>query len=274
MLKRLLASFFALILSVTIAAAQSGDVDRLLEMLQLDEYLAIVSKEGIEEAAGIEEEMFAGRGGSAWAALVADVYDVETVRATFKDAFVASMEDVDLEPLFAFYETPLGDRIIMGELRARQGIQDDDVEAAAITAYEDLVGEIDPRRELIDGFLEVNGLVERNVMGALNTNFAFLSGMAENEMFEQRLTQREIIARVYERETEIRVNAREWLQAYFYLAFDGLSDEDVEAYIAHARTDVGKSFNSAIFAGFDAFFNESSYRLGRAAADFIAGQDL
>ncbi|MEL7344564.1 MAG: hypothetical protein AAFN59_06860 [Pseudomonadota bacterium] len=274
MLKRLVAGFAGVILSATLASAQTDEIDRLLDLLELDAYLTIVAEEGVQDALGIEDEMFAGRGGSAWEALVADVYDPETIKSTFKTRFVAAMDGVDLAPIFAFYDTDQGARIITGELMARQGMRDEDVEAAAIVAYEDLVGEIDPRRALIDGFMDVNDLVERNVMGALNTNFAFLSGMAENDIFAARLTQSEIIARVYERENELRVDAREWLQAYYVLAFDGLANADIQAYIEHADSPSGKAFNRAVFEGFDAFFDQSSFRLGRAAADFISGQDL
>lgn len=266
--------FLALAWAVSVPAQTTAEFERLFDLLELDEYLQIVSEEGQEDARDIEAEMFAGRGGSAWAALISDIYDPEAIEADFVRIFTEAMDGVDLAPIFAFYDTEQGRRIVLGELRARQGMRDDAVEEAAKTGYDDLVGESDPRRALIDEFVEANDLVERNVTGALNTNFAFLSGMAENDVFARELTQNEIIARVYEQEPEIRASALEWLQAYLFLAFDDLPDEAVGAYIAYSRTPEGKAFNNAIFMGFDSVFDATSYRLGRAAADFVAGQDL
>lgn len=275
MIPRLVLSVVVLFVSAVGLAAQSrAEFDRLFDLLELPAYLEIVSAEGAADAFAIEQNMFPGRGGSAWRSFVSDLYAPDRVEKAFKDSFVGAMAGVDLDPIFAFYDTQMGVRIIAGELRARQGMRSALVERAAIEDYADLVGEADPLRELIAGFIDANDLIERNVTGSLNTNFAFLNGMAQNEIFAQDLTQSEIISRVYDQEGEIRLDATNWLQAYLLLAFSDLADGDAEAYIAHSLTPAGRAFNSAVFTAFDTLYESISFRLGRAAADFIAGQDL
>jgi hypothetical protein len=61
---------------------------------------------------------------------------------------------------------------------------------------------------------------------------------------------------------------------YLAMAYQPLSDADLEAYIAFSRTPEGQVLNRALFAAFDALFNALSRDLGLAAARLMAGQDL
>ena len=65
-----------------------------------------------------------------------------------------------------------------------------------------------------------------------------------------------------------------WLLTFLGLAYQPLSDADLDAYIAFSETPAGQVLNRAQFAAFDALFAEVSHRLGVAAAGHLAGEDL
>jgi hypothetical protein len=58
------------------------------------------------------------------------------------------------------------------------------------------------------------------------------------------------------------------------MAYQPLSDEELDTYIAMARTDEGRALNRALFAAFDEVFTDISATLGLAASRFIVGQDI
>lgn len=135
--------------------------------------------------------------------------------------------------------------------------------------------EADPARfGLLEEFVEVNDLIESNVMGAMNSNYAFYIGLMEGEAFGDGLTERDILADVWEQEAEIRADTEDWVYSYLALAYDPLTDEDIEAYIALSETEEGRALNRAMFAAFDELFVSISRRLGYGAAGFMAGQDI
>ena len=57
------------------------------------------------------------------------------------------------------------------------------------------------------------------------------------------------------------------------LAYEDLSDAEMDAYIALSESPAGQAVNAILFSGFDGLFEAISNDLGRAAAGFIAGED-
>ena len=78
--------------------------------------------------------------------------------------------------MIAFFEGPLGRRVVELELSARRALLDEDVEAASRTALEARRADDDPLLDRLEAFISVNDLIESNVVGALNSNIAFYRG--------------------------------------------------------------------------------------------------
>jgi hypothetical protein len=120
----------------------------------------------------------------------------------------------------------------------------------------------DPRIDLLTDFIETNDLVERNVSGALNSNFAFYRGLSDGGAFEVEIPEELMLAEVWGQEPELRRDTIEWLYSFQLSAYSGLEDADIEAYTAFSATDAGAALNAALFAAFDTVFNQLSYELG------------
>ena len=122
-------------------------------------------------------------------------------------------------------------------------------------------------------FIKVNDLVDSNVAGALNSNLAFYRGMATNESYAEGLTEGFILTTVWEQEPEIRAEMEEWTMSFSTLAYGDLTPAEMQSYIDISKTDAGQRLNAVLFAGFDEMFEEQSFELGRASAEFMLGED-
>jgi hypothetical protein len=158
------------------------------------------------------------------------------------------------------------------ETAARRAMNLAEVEAAAVAAYVDLRAEPDARLELIDRFVEVNDLADRNISAAMTASLQFSRGLNDGRFFER--NEADILADVWAQEPEIRRDTEQWLYGYLLLAYQPLPLEDLEAYVAFSRTGPGEAMNAALFAGFEHMYNDISYALGRAIALSAAGSAL
>ena len=256
-------------------AELSPELAALFDAVGMDENFEILAEIGMADAIGLEENLFPGRGGDAWRTILTGLYQSGPLQATFTEAFPAdrlSAEDVDQVTLF--YSTELGQRIISGELTAWRAISDDAVEEAANAAYFQRLEDNSPRLDLLSRFIEVNGFVDLNVSGALNSNYAFYRGLSDAGAYEQAMPPAMMLNEVWGLEPEIRRETVLWLYSFQLMAYEGLSDAEMETYIAFSETPAARAFNAALFAGFDAVFEAMSYRLGSAAALFMTGQRL
>ena len=61
---------------------------------------------------------------------------------------------------------------------------------------------------------------------------------------------------------------------YLGLAYQPLSEADLDAYIAFMESPAGKRLNAAMFVAFDQVFRKVSYNLGRAAGVALLGRDI
>jgi len=125
---------------------------------------------------------------------------------------------------------------------------------------------------LLQDLVIANDLIEYNVKGALNANFAFYKGMSEGGGLE--LTDIDVVNEVWARETAIRTDTKTWINAYLAMAYQPLADTDLAEYLALSKTSAGQALNSALFEGFDRVNVQVSFDHGRAAARFVSGTDL
>lgn len=271
------ATLTALTLALTPVAAladRDEKVGTLFDALGLPEILDVMRAEGVVYGGDLQDQMFPGRGGPSWAAVVEQIYDTGTMAATVRDALDRGLDDDDLDPLLDFFTSARGARIIGFEVSAREAMIDEAVEEAAEVALADMQADEDPRLELIEAFVVANDLVASNVMGAMNSNYAFYLGLMDAGAFDQAMTESEVLADVWAQEDEIRADTEIWVYSYLAMAYQPLDDADLEAYVALSETDAGRALNRALFAGFDEMYVAISRALGGAAARFMMGEDI
>jgi len=263
-----------LIMPETELSQTAPDLRASLEAIGLYDILQIMSAEGLSGASDMETDMFPGQGGAAWQAVVAGIYATDRLIEEFEAALPLEQFTPDvMDDLEAFATSDLGQRIAEGEIAARRAFLDPEVEATANDMVAEALADGDPRLDLLRDFIEVNDLIDRNVSGALNSNFAFFRGLSDGDGLQVEMPEDLMLAEVWGQEAEIRVETIEWLLSYQLIAYADLSDADLVAYTEFGETDAGEALNTALFAAFDALFERISYDLGRAAATFMAGED-
>ena len=151
---------------------------------------------------------------------------------------------------------------------------DEDVEQAAKEAAAVALADEDPRVALIRRYADANEIVDANVTGALNTNFAYFMGLMDGGATGGDLTESDVLADVQAQEPRIRADTTEWVYSFLLMAYAPASDEDIEALIAFSETDAGEALNVALFDAFDVVFRDISRELGLASARFMTTQDL
>ena len=267
-------AFIAAIWGGASVAADDAEAEVLFEALGLPDIIEIMREEGIEYGAQIGADLFPSRTGPSWSAAVETIYDAEAMNTSVKSAFVASLEGDDVATMTSFFTSDIGRDFVKLEISARRALLDDDVDAAskelALIAKTDAT----PRYQLVDKFIQTNDLIETNVVGALNSNFAFYTGLMDGGAFDEVLTQEQILADVWDQEDDIRANTTEWIFSFLLLAYDPVEDADLEAYIAFSQTEPGKQLNNTLFAAFDDYFESISHKLGFEAARTMSGAEL
>ena len=255
-------------------AQTAPELRTLLEDMGLYAILEVMAAEGVAGGPQMEDDMFPGRGGAAWAAVVAGIYSADRMARDFEVALpLDRLPPEVVAELQAFYDTDLGQRVAAGELAARQSFLEPGVEDTAGELARERAAEGHPRIALLTDFIAANDLVELNVSGALNSNFAFYRGLSDGGAFATPMPEDLMLTEVWGQEAEIRTDLTDWLYAYQTLAYDDLTDAEMQAYIDVTMTPAGQALNAALFAGFADLFDSISYDLGVAAAHFIAGEE-
>ncbi|MCF6317365.1 MAG: DUF2059 domain-containing protein, partial [Marinosulfonomonas sp.] len=189
MLKRFCLIVALLIPTFAANAQDTARLDALIEALQLHEIFAVMQQEGVEYGRDLDRELLNNTGGGKWQQAVDEIYQSERIWQTFLPRFAAELGSADLEAMLAFFENERGHRIISLELSARRALLDEDLEQESREAYRAMLGEGHPRLAMLEGFIEVNDLVEYNVMGAMNASYAFYKGMIDGQAFDFELTE-------------------------------------------------------------------------------------
>jgi hypothetical protein len=255
-------------------AADAAQIDRLWTLMRMPEVIEVMRAEGLDYGASLDEDMLGGQGGAGWAAEVDAIYDAARMGRESRADFALALERSDLTETLAFFESPLGRRALDLELTARQTLLDPDLDAAARLHAQEMREAGDPRMDLIDRFVQVNDMIESNVAGALNANYAFYQGLAEGGAFEEDFDEAAILEEVWGQEPEVRDDTAAWVESFLALAYQPLSDDELEAYTAYSATASGQELNRAIFRGFDRMFNDISKRLGLGVAKRLVGEEL
>lgn len=267
----------ALVGGMAAAAARADDRgNALVEALAIRDVVGVMHDEGVAYGKDLESQMFPGKGGAGWMATVEGIYATDRLYPIVRDEFLRSLttNDSDIDAMLAFAKSDLGHRAVTLEISARRALLDSSVEDAAKLKLAEMQEAEDPRLTEIQAFVEANDLVEANVSSGMNANLAFYRGLAQAGGFLHPMSEDEILSEVWSGEATLRSDTEQWLYSFLTLAYAPLSDADLKDYTAFTRSKPGRDMNKALFAGFDQIFVDVSGRLGRAAAQYVAGQDL
>jgi len=278
-MNRLIAPVFASIVAIaaTPLFAQESEqekLDALFNALGLPQMLDIMRIEGLDYGQTLANDMLPGGPSPRWSVIVSDIYDVEVMTEEVRAAFDEELEGDDLDAMLDFFTSERGRTIINLEVSAREALLDDAVEEAS--KEEAAIAAVDgtPRYQLVTEFVAANDLIETNVVGALNSNYAFYMGLLDGGAMPDGMTADLALQDVWSQEDEIRTNTAEWVYSFLLMAYQPLEDEDLEAYIAFSRTEAGKDLNAAMFTAFNGMFDDISRALGLASSQFMISQEL
>lgn len=261
----------------TAPEAASGDaIAHLSDVLMIDPTIEVLRDEGLEYGDTLEAQMFPGQGGSRWQEQVAKIYDTARMRDVFDKVLTQELQGdaATVQAGVDFFGSDLGRRVLSLENEARRTLMDDAAEDAAKLRFTEMDEASEPRIATIRRLAELSDLVEANVVGALNSNLAFLQGMGDAGAFGSAMDEEQMLSDVWSQEDSVRAETEDWLYPYLTLAYSSLSDEELHHYIAFSETAVGRKLNAATFAAFDRVFVTVSRDLGRAAAAQMQGQDI
>lgn len=290
MFQRLLILVFALFFNlppalVPAAMAQTAPADpgsvtqsqaeQLYIALRLPEILDVMRQEGLAYGAKIGEDLFAtGPVDPDFTARVAAIYDLDQMRAQSEAAFAVQLAGKDVTAMLAFFTSEPGRSFSALELSARTAQLDEAIDAAAKETAAMAMADNTPRYQLVQRFADANDLIETNVVGALNSNFAFYQGLRQGGAMQAGVTDDEVLANVWDQESEIRRTTTEWVISFLLMAYQPLSDADLETYIAFSQTPAGVDLNQAVFNAFDQMFIDISKSLGVASSQYMIGDTL
>jgi hypothetical protein len=275
-------AIFGLILAASQPARANPEMVRNLgDVLQMDKTLAIMSQEAVANATEVAPDLFGGTSPDQWATAVAKLFDPVTARSAFDAGLlpaVTAANQQDLAQALAYFDTPMGQRMLDLELSAREALLDDDVEAAAKQTWADLLADPMPasaqRVQLIREIVAATDLIESNVSSAMNGNFAFFQGLAEAGGFAAEMTEEDMLAEVRSQEGELRSDTADWLFPFLAMAYAPLSDDDLRGYIAFSKSPAGQALNGVLFMAFDEMGMAQSRGMGLAAGRLMVGQDI
>jgi hypothetical protein len=260
---------------LAVSAQEAGsDVQALYEALRLTDIVQVMRDEGIAYGDEIGADLFGGAPPADWQETVARIYDPARLEPQVMEALAAATAGQDIGPILAFFTSEPGSTFIDLEVSARQAMLDPEVEQMAKEAAAVAMADESPLYAQIERFVAANDLVETNVVAAMNSTYAFYLGLMDGGAFPAEMTESDILGDVWAQEPMIRANTEEWVYSFLLMAYGPLSPEDMEAYIAFSETDAGRAANRAIFAAFDGMFEDISLALGRAAARYMATEEL
>lgn len=246
---------------------------RLMAALQMEQSLKVMRLEGLKYGAELGQDFAPGSNEAQWSARVSGLYDLEKMQQLVETEFTRAMAGTDLDGLISFYESPLGKRIVEGEVSAREAFLDTEIEDAARLKITGDTSDKDPRVAEINAYIAANQMVEYNVVGAMNSNLMFYRGMSMGGALDA--PEEELLALVWGAEAETRADSRDWLLAYLNTAYAGLTQDELHALTVFSETPEGQALNRALFASFDRMYEDLSFGLGLAyGASLMQGQEL
>ncbi|MCU9837069.1 DUF2059 domain-containing protein [Ruegeria sp. WL0004] len=263
----------ASVLSLALAwpAWSSEAIDRLAIAMRLDEVVEILHDEGLRYGQTLDEEMLEGSGGQVFLKQVKAIYDTDRMTDTLRDVLAERLSAEDMAAATVFFGSELGQTILELENAARRAFAEPEIEELAFETAQ----EMDKSRtmyRLVDEYIRLNELVQRNVRGAISADFYFYLGLADGQGTprDDEAVLSELIGNSHETEAE----TRKWLYGFLLFAYSPLTNAQMQGNLDFSATGAGQAVNDALFQGFDRLYDDISYELGRAVGVALGAMDL
>ena len=257
-----------------VAAQSDAEVAALFDAMGLPQMIETMREEGINYGAEIGEGLFQGRTSADWDDAVETIYDANKMKSRVLTQLTAELEGDDVAAMQDFFGSDFGQQVVTLEIAARRALLDDSIETASKEVAALAMADETPRYQLVTEFIDANDLVETNVAGALNSNFAFYRGLMQGGAMGDEMGEDEILATLWGQEPEIRQSTVEWVYSFLMLAYQPLSDEALQQYIDFSNSDAGQQINAAMFNAFDGVFEDISFALGFASTQVTQTEEL
>ncbi|MBT3140315.1 hypothetical protein DS909_14900 [Phaeobacter gallaeciensis] len=262
--------FWVALCFATSALAQNT-VDDLSRALRLKDVVSILRDEGIQYGKTLNDELLDGTGGAFVDQKVDEIYSSDRMESVLRHALADSMTQKDIEEAVLFFETPLGQTIISLENSARRVYSDPTVEDIAKTQYQKM-DRSKPLYGLIEEYIATNDLIGQNVDSAIRADYEFFRGISQGQGVRQ--DDQAVLSDLWAQKDVTRQETRDWLFGFLLLAFQPLSDREMQENLEFSKTDAGRALNSALFVGFEQMYNEISFELGLVIGRSMVAQDL
>ncbi|MEM8576906.1 MAG: DUF2059 domain-containing protein [Pseudomonadota bacterium] len=247
-------------------AAAQGAAD-LSQALRLPELARILSTEAVRTGGDIDAEMLGGEGGPVFAKQIEAINDPARLSEEVATMLAGALSEADQRAILAFTQSPQGQRAIELELAARQAFLDPEVEAFARAQVDS-----GPHAAAIDRLIAAGDMVGQNQETAVLTTEGFYRGLREGGAVD--MSDAEITDLAQEQAAGGEADTRDWLAAFFTLAYSPLPAEEMEVLVAFWETDVGLRFSDALYDAFDAAYGSRWFSMGQAAALFLSAEDI
>ena len=258
-------------------SSEQAMIDDLWQVLRLGELMPILRDEALVQGNEMAETMFGRAGMDSWNQTIARIHDPARLEGMLRRALSTAMvarDPVDIASATAFYETPLGRRVVQLETSARKALLVEGVEDDAKAAFARGTISKAPRIAQIRRLLDDADLVEPNVAGALNAALAFSQGFLEGDGYQMPMSAEQLLSDVMAQEPTIRQDTVAWLEAYLLFAYSPISDQELDEYTVFASSAEGKALANLLFSAFDAVFSETARDMGLSAAGQMEGRSL
>lgn len=249
-------------------------VDALFDALGMPQIIEIMREEGLSYGETLAVEMLPGGPSEEWNSAVSAIYDVGVMQAEVRGAFGQAIDGADIAAILSFFTSEQGERIVGLEVSARRALLDESIEEASRENAFIAMADETPRYLLIEEFVNSNDLIEANVAGSLNSSYAFYIGLIDGGAMPAGITPEVALQDVWAQEPQVRSDTIEWLYSFLLMAYQPLSDAELEAYIAFSQTEAGQDLTNALFGAFNGTFDDISRALGLASARFMIRQEL
>jgi len=255
-------------------AADEARVDTLFNALGMPQIIDVMREEGLSYGETLAVEMLPGGPSDEWNRAVSAIYDVEMMQQDVRRAFGGAIEGADIDAILAFFTSAQGEQIVALEVSARRALLDEAIEEASRENAVIAMTDETPRYLLIRDFVTANDLIEANVVGSLNSSYAFYMGLIDGGAMPAGVTPEIALQDVWAQEPQVRRDTIEWLYSFLLMAYQPLSDADLEAYVAFSQTQAGQDLTNALFEAFSGMFDDISRDLGLASSQFMIIQEL
>ena len=252
----------------------SARTDALFDALGIPGIIEIMREEGLSYGETLAVEMLAEGPSEEWNSAVSAIYDVDVMQAAVRGAFGQAIEGADIDAILSFFTSEQGERIVGLEVSARRALLDEAIEEASRENALIAMTDETPRFRLVEEFVRSNDLIEANVAGSLNSSYAFYVGLIDGGAMPAGITPDVALQDVWAKEPQVRSDTIEWLYSFLLMAYQPLSDSELEAYIAFSQTEAGQDLTNALFAAFNGTFDDISRALGLVSARFMMLQEL